>query len=625
MLQNREDLKKLAKEHYVKLLEKVARRYETNEVYTLVDLVGYECARVEELFRPLWGIAPFLHDRDFKIKAFGKKMHVTKFITRIILEGTDKNSPKCFDRDMTVDTQKSFCNQCITEIAAYLVAVHFAKDVLWDVLSKKEQEQVATWIHRIAMIALKDSWPNNHYWYPIFSIEILKQLGYYDASAEEYLKKGYQELESLYISNGWYCDGKDFGRFDYYEAWAHHTYTLLWTLIADKSNPENLKKCEAYKKRSEEFLKFYAHYFDFDGGMVAYGRSLSYRFAAVSAFGLAAKAGCNIDFARAKNIILKNINYFFENSLPTHDGCFESGYLYSSPRFSEVYASDGATCCYTEGFMCLLAEDDHPLWTAKASQMVIEEKDYLLECPVDKLDFLVQGENDFGGVTLYNNAIHYFQDRNYKFNDMFSYYSKFCYNSRAGFSISSHDRVGYDNMISIFSADHTMFSLRGKINTISSSKEMLVSSHVPFVNDPESTITSYVIPLSKGYHVRIHKVILSRAYQVQEGGFCIGTVDDSHRFKDGVLCYKNMISGIDCVSNVKVVKKLERAVPGMHNLRPMAYYPAYETEELKKGEYIFASSVFFTTDKVPETKPIVTIENNQVTVEFEDYKKTIMV
>lgn len=625
MLKTRKELTELAKASYIPLLERAARRYEGNEIYLTVDHVGYECTRIEELFRPLWGIAPLLSDRDFKITVSGKKIHVCDFITKIILEGTGEDSPRRFDRNVTDRTRVNFANQCITEIAAYLVTVHFAKEALWEPLSREQKDQIAGWIHRCAMIALKQSWPNNHYWYPVISIEILRELGYYDPASEEYLKQAYDALETLYVGNGWYCDGKEFGRFDYYEAWAHQTYTLLWILIGNKDDPGYAEKSERYKRRTEEFLRFYTHYFDTDGGMAAYGRSLSYRFAAVSVFGLAALVGCDIDLGMAKTIILRNIDYFFKKSLPSEDGCFGCGYLYPSVRFAENYASDGATCCYTEGFMCLLAGEDHPLWTGEAKPLHIEKGDYMVECPVDKLDFLVQGEKDYGGVTLFNNAIHYFQTVNSAFNDMCGYYSKFCYNSRAGFAISTRDKPGFDNMISLYTSDMSMTSLRGRINTVSTEKDLLVSYHIPFANDPDTRITTWVLPLSKGYHVRIHKVELSRPYGIREGGFCIGVTDDSSGYQDGVLTWGNAVSRIKVVSDCPTVYELQKIHPGMHNLRPHAYYPSWKTKELPAGTYIFATTVFFSDRKKPIEEPEITLNNTTATVRFGGYEKTVRV
>lgn len=624
MLENRKELYELAKQYYIPLLSRAAKRYEKQEIYVTVDHIGYGCTLIEELFRPMWGIAPFLKDEDFIIDIAGARMHAKDFITKIISEGTEPNSARRFDKNVTEQTEVGFANQCITEIAAYLIAVCFAKEELWEPLPRQKKDTVARWIQKYAMIALKESWPNNHYWYPVFSIEILRQLGYYDESAGKYLQKAYDELENLYVGNGWYCDGKDFGRFDYYEAWAHHTYTLLWILIADKTAADYEEKSNRYRVRTTEFLKLYSHYFDEDGGMCAYGRSLSYRFAAVSVFGLAALVGCEIDLGLAKNIILKNISYFFEKSIPSEDGIFGCGYLYESARFAENYASDGACTCYTEGLMCLLAKDDHPLWIANAADLPIERGDYLVECPVPQLDFLIQGEKEFGGVTLYNNAIHYFQTKNICFNDMCSYYSKFCYNSRAGFAISTRDKPGFDNMISLCTEDMSMASLRGRIYTVRSDRDMLVSYHIPFSNDPQTRIITYLIPLSKGYHVRIHKITLDRTYVVREGGFCIGTETDGYTYANGRLSYDGAVSKIDVAADVDTVFQLQNIHPGMHNLRPLAYYPSWTTQTaLGKGEYLFATTVFFSNGRQPEQMPAVEIDGSTVTVAFEGKVKIV--
>ena len=617
MIKDRSELFSLARENYISLITRGAKRYEGGEIYLTVDHIGYECTRLEELFRPLWGIAPFLKDESFKIDVLGSKVHVKDYVTKIISDGTDPLSEKRFDKNVTDVNVIGFANQCITEIAAYLVAVHFARDILWDPLSPEKKEQLSSWIHKYAVIALKHSWPNNHYWYPVFSIEILKSLGYYDPEIEPYLKKGYSELDALYVGNGWYCDGREFGRFDYYEAWAHHTYTLLWILIADKNVPGYTERCESYKARTSEFLRFYSYYFDADGGMCAYGRSLSYRFAAVSVFGLAALVGCDIDLGLAKTVILKNIGYFFEKSLPSPDGVFGCGYLYESTRFAENYASDGATTCYTEGLMCLLANDTHPLWTAEVKPLHIERGDYLIRCPREGLDILLQGEKEYGGVTLFNNAIHYFQGKNSAFNDMASYYSKFCYNSRAGFSVSSRDKAGFDNMISLCTDDLSMSSLRGKINTVSSSEDLLVSYHTPFSNDPETKITTFILPLSKGYHVRLQRVRLSRPYVVREGGFSVGTESDAYTFTDGVLHYGKAVSFIKVYTDVETEYELQRIHPGMHTHRPLAYYPSWKTKApLGAGEYLFASVVFFSDGIIPSEKPSVSIDGSVVTVSF---------
>lgn len=392
MLTNRKELMDCAQTMYEALLTKAAQRHVGNAVYTLVDRVGMECTKLEELFRPMWGLAPVLKERELWITLGDERVSVAQFYQTLMIEGTDPEGPRRFDRNVSDYDREFFANQAITEIAGYLTCVFFAREILWDPMTRKQQDQIALWIEKWAVYAVKHSWPNNHYWYPIICIEVLKHLGYDVSQADRDMQIGFDVLDSLYIDKGWYSDG-EFGRFDYYEAWAHHCYTLLYILIGDKSRPDYPQRRDAYRCRSEEFLRFFAHYFDSDGGMAAYGRSICYRFAAVSAYGLAAATDCDIDYGVAKRLILRNISYFFENSIMPPDGVLPDGYLYDAFCFVESYTSEGSNCCYTEGFMALLCGENSKLWQAQEEKMPIEQGSYRIACPVDGIGLVLAGDD----------------------------------------------------------------------------------------------------------------------------------------------------------------------------------------------------------------------------------------
>ncbi len=623
MLKNRKDLLDTAEKMYISLMERVAHRYYTDEQYVVTDAVGFEVTKIEDIFRPMWGIAPVLKERDPEINVLGKKMKITDFITDVMLSGTAPDSPKRFDRNVTEFNQYGFANQAITELAAYLLTVYFDREKLWDALPSNKREQIASWITKWAVCALKHSWPNNHYWYPIICIEMLTQLGCDCGDVEADMRYGYDFLETLYYDKGWYSDG-ELGRFDYYEAWAHHTYTLLWSLIADKTKPGYEEKCAKYRARSTEFLKFFSHYFDSDGGMCAYGRSIGYRFAAITPFALAALTGCDIDLGQAKNIVLKNISYFFDNSIPTRDGCFPCGYLYESTGFVEGYATDGAISCYTEGLMTLLIPEEHGFWTSEINPLPIELGDYKIKSPLNGLEIMICGEDKKNGVTLFNNSLHYYQKgASHRFNDMASYYSKFCYNSRAGFGISTADLVSSENMISICTSDGTLVSHRKKINDMAYDDGVFSSSHTPFSNDAKTTVKTYLIPLSGGWHARVHKVALSQKYSILEGGFSVGLTDDGYTVNENRITYGDKISEIWVVSNTETSYTTSKIQPGMHLLKPQALYPCYKTPVLDAGEYIFAASVCFVTDGSIENRPEITIKENTVIINQGENEKVI--
>ena len=169
-----------------------------------------------------------------------------------------------------------------------------------------------------------------------------------------------------------------------------------------------------------------------------------------------------------------------------------------------------------------------------------------------------------------------------------------------------------------------MASLRTKIYTVSSSPTLQVSYHYPFANDPDSMIKTWVLPLSQGYHVRIHKVTLGHEYRVSEGGFCIGVSDDNVQLDPGKVTYGNTVSSIEVLSNEPVKLGTRTPHPGMHNLCPLAHYPMWSTKQpLSPGEYVFVSTVFFSTEKAPEIKPDVQLDGNTVTVCFGEHTQTI--
>lgn len=624
MIETRQQLYEQTKKTYQALLNRLAKRMDPSYRYTISDKVSFECTRLEDIFRPMWGIAPFLKNNDLEVEVDGVKMSAAQFINRIMIEGTAEDSPLRFDRYVIPATEARFANQSTTELAAYLVAVHFAREALWDVMDKDTRDAIAAWIKKWAVCAIRHSWQNNHYWYPIFCIEILKGLGYDCSEVDAEMQKGYDFLESLYYSHGWYSDG-DVGRFDYYEAWAHHTYTLLWILIADKNRPDYEKKCRLYRERSAEYLNYFIHYFDADGGMAAYGRSIGYRFAAIAPFALAVMTGCDIDIGRARAVVMKNIDYFYRESIPTEDGCFPVGYLYATPGFGEGYASDGAISCYTEAFLCLLAGEDSPLWTTPPEKLPIEQANYMLQSPLEGLQTIIAGDAQKNGVTLYNNALHYFQGEVFRsrFGDVAGSYSKFAYNSRAGYGLSVPDVVSFDSMISLSTPDGQMASHRRRIEQNRIEDGVLISLHTPFSNDPETTIETRILPLTDGYHVRVHRVHLSRPYQVCEGGFTIGITDDHFKIDGNTFVYGQKISRITAVSPTPVKYAIEAVQPGMHLLAPQAMYPAYRTGVLTPGDYLFAATIFFTTDGTESPAPKISIDGNKVVVESTAGKKLL--
>jgi hypothetical protein len=73
---------------------------------------------MEDIFRPMWGIAPFINDGSLTVTHKGKEIQANDFINMIMRDGTRKDSPLRFDRNVTEQTDETFANQSVTEIAA---------------------------------------------------------------------------------------------------------------------------------------------------------------------------------------------------------------------------------------------------------------------------------------------------------------------------------------------------------------------------------------------------------------------------------------------------------------------------------------------------------------------------
>ena len=630
MTKEKKYLISVAEKLCIPAIEKAVNNLLQNKPYLIIDHVSLECTKLEELLRPLWGIAPLLKEKKYYINVCGEKRELCEVLREIVLAGSDENNDICFSRYAENRDVDGFANQMITEFAGYCLALVIAPEVLWDPYTDEEKKRFSAWIVKWAVTALKHSWRNNHFWFPMLSVIALEKLGIDCGDIGADLDDGFSVLDTMYLENGWYQDG-DFGRFDFYLAWSHHVYPLLWAYLSEGTPYYDAERTERYKSRTAEFFDYYVHMFDVDGGVPAFGRSLSYRFAQSSFFAAAAFTDCDVNYGLARRALVKNVSYFMDNMILPEDDVLPPGYLYASPSMAENYTSTGGAYWCAKTFLVLALPDDHPFWTAPEEKLPSEVGSFLINSKPENINMMLENTKE-AGVTLYNNTAKCYNMKwgcGGRFNDVASCYSKFVYNSRSGFAMSSIDMISLDNMISLETWDAIMTSHRTGYTDEGIVDGFLVSRHVPFANDPDSYIKTWMLPLGDGFHVRAHKVVLSREYRVLEGGFSVGTFDDGSvtditaeyaSYSDG----KGKISKMRTVSDTPFHYRTNYHMPGMHILAPGSAYPVYVTELLEKGEYRFASVFAFSTlgkiDK--ENEPEITLDGNNLTVKYKGEVKT---
>ena len=609
---DREYLSDVAKRILLPSLTDAAGRFFSREDYIITDQVGYILTEMEALLRPLWGIAPLLKQEELSVTVNGMTVPVGKLYREIMLLGTDPESDLLFSRFADRD-KNGFANQSITEIAAYCVALCLAPEILWDPYTDEEKETVGNWIREWSVYALENSWENNHFWFPIISVTALERLGVDCGDVTETLERALSFLDGMYIGGGWYQDGC-FGRFDYYLAWSHHIYPLLWSMIARDTRFYDEKRAAEYARRCEAFVPYYLRYFDSDGSCPPMGRSLSYRFAESAVFAAAALAGCEIPFGAARRALIKNVSYF-DNEHNINGGIMKPGYLYPSPALAESYTSEGGSLWCAKTFLALCMDEDHPFWTASEEELPVEKGDYTVYPAAEQINMPLSADSR-SGVTIYNNTSHYHQGVfGHSFNDMASFYSKFAYNSRSGFGISTPDRTSLDNMIALVTPDRSMVSHRRAIVDLGRDGNVLFSRHTPFANDPGSTVETRVIILGGSLHVRAHKITLSSTYAVREGGFSVPVRDDDFRQEGNRVTYGHLTSVIKTVASCVFTNRVEFHTPERHLLAPQSVYPVYETGDLAPGVY-YTASVFYFGDKDFTELPDISLDGSILTVTY---------
>lgn len=618
----REEIRKYAIDICIPLMERNAKRMKKGEYALKPDKVGYIPAFLENFCRPFWGLAPILAEGEvLYLNVDGTRVSVPEYLRSVLQKGFAEDGTG-WESYKKYFSMYEYENQNITELAGLLIGIWFAKKQLWEPIEKKERDRYADALYKMALDAFDHSWPNNHYWFPLFAVTVLKRLGYNFPETERMISFGLDFLDKLYLGNGWYADGV-FGRFDYYEAWSLHMYPLLWTLIADESFTDYQKHKTEYIKRTNKFLNFYTHWFDSNGAQAPFGRSLSYRFAASSLFPIAVLAGCDIDPSLAGRILSKNIEFFQKNCKREDNGILPEGYLYKAYGVTEGYTSDGGAYWCCKSFLSLLMHEKHPFWETDKARLPIEKNDFLIKPLHDNIHLVFSGNN--GIVTMFNNTAQYYQNNchSHHFGDMRSWYGKFAYNSASGFGCSVPDVVSLDNMIGLTTTDKAMTSHRLGFEDLGYDGEFLHSTHTPFSNDVDTSIETWILPLDVS-HVRIHKVTLNQSYYVNEGGFSLGRWDDYLPIKitrDGIMIEnKKLYSSISTAASVDIEYASDGTQPNYHLYAPLASYPAYQTKEaLKKGEYIFAT--VFTIDWLEnknKTVPKVSICNREVTITMND-------
>ncbi len=400
-----------------------------------------------------------------------------------------------------------YSDQRIVEMAAIALSLILTPQYYWDPLSDKQKDNLCDWLNQVN----ENEFSHNNWLY----FRILVNLAFEKLGRKEFheslMESDISEIEDMYEADGWYHDEVPF---DNYNPWAMQYYSLIYYKLRYKKDPQ---RCERFKKRVHLFANQYVHYINNEGANVPYGRSLTYRFGAISFFSACAFADLEVlPYGVMKSIVLKNLRWWFKQPIFDRDGFLTIGYVNPSLIIGEQYNAPGSPYWGLKIYLVLALKEDHPFWMAKEEDLPTLEQTKLLKVP----SIIMQRTSD-DDVVMLNGG----QYPPYHMMHNAEKYAKFCYSVHYGFSASSSyydfEKCGCDSML-YFSDDGDYFRPRRELEVIKKCEQYLLTRWNPY-KDVE--VLTYLVPY-KDYHVRVHRINTRRDVLTYEGGFAISLYKD---------------------------------------------------------------------------------------------------
>tara|TARA_R110000868_G_scaffold15678_34_gene71319 strand:- start:3318 stop:5171 length:1854 start_codon:yes stop_codon:yes gene_type:complete len=446
-------------------------------------------ADLEGFARPLWGLTP--------LAAGGGSFEHWELYRRGLANGTDPEHPEYWGAVNSTD-------QRMVELAAIGFTMRMVPQHVWAPLSQKAKDNLAAYLLHARQFDYAD---NNWKFFRILVDLGLEECGVdFDRSlTEKYL----EELDGFYLGEGWYRDG-NVRRIDHYIPFAMHFYGLIYAKLARGDE----KRVAAYKERAVAFAKDIRHWFDEDGGTLAFGRSLTYRFACGGFWGALAFADVEaLPWGEIKGQFMRHLRWWGDKPIAHGNGVLSVGYGYPNLFMSESYNSAGSPYWALKAFLPLALGADHPFWTADETPAVIDETPIPLKHPG-----MVMMHTKGNVVALSSGQ------QNWQMRNGTEKYAKFVYSSRYGFSVEVDERAvhqgAFDGALA-FSDDGRHYRVRETNEVAQIAGDTLYARWKPW---SDVSVETWLLPANP-WHIRVHRITTPRALHATEGGFAIGRAD----------------------------------------------------------------------------------------------------
>lgn len=497
-LKSRADVEKALNDLFIPLLpffSKGGARVRLNAAAAHFDRIA---ADVEGFARPLWGLTP--------LAAGGGRFDHWALYREGLANGTDPEHPEYWG-------EVNWRDQRMVEMAAVGFTLKMVPHLVWEPLPERAKKNIATYLKHIRRFDYAD---NNWKFFRILVDLGLEEVGVdFDRSlTEKYL----EELDGFYLGDGWYRDG-NVRRIDHYIPFAMHFYGLIYAKLAE----DDEERAARYRERAERFAHDIRHWYDEDGGTLAFGRSLTYRFACAGIWGAYAFADLEaLPWPEIKGHYMRHLRWWAKHPIADRDGVLAIGYGYPNLLMSENYNSAGSPYWALKAFLPLALPESHPFWQAEEAPPVTPEKPVPLKHPGMVM------MHTRGNVVALSSG-----QQNYQMRFGAEKYAKFVYSSRYGFSVESDERAynsaAFDGMIGL-SDDGRHFRVRESNEAALIAGDTLYGKWKPW---GDVTVETWLVPANP-WHIRVHRITTPRPLHATEGGFAVPRADlDADTCQDG--------------------------------------------------------------------------------------------
>ncbi|WP_285250038.1 DUF2264 domain-containing protein [Pseudarthrobacter sp. fls2-241-R2A-168] len=259
--------------------------------------------------------------------------------------------------------------QAKVEAASLAVGLALTREVLWDKLPQRVQEQLVAWFETVIG---EEYPPINWVWFQIVVETFLASVG--GKYSDEDIDAGLAIHDSLYRSHGWFADGPE-RAYDHYVGWAFQVYPQLLQLMAPE-DPRVKARAQLDGGRLADFLDDAVHLVGANGAPLIQGRSLIYRFAAAAPFWSGQLLGnTRLSAGLSRRAASGILDYFLKRASITDDGLLSIGFHGEFPGMKQSYSGAGSPYWAAKGMLGLALPANHAAWTAVEEPLPVEVSD----------------------------------------------------------------------------------------------------------------------------------------------------------------------------------------------------------------------------------------------------------